>query len=251
MRKRVLFCIENFQHGGITKALENLLSLYDKETLDLGLFVVNQEDGPYKESFTPFLKYPADSRLQAYCTYLTKHRGIEKYWLMALKSFRKLSAKLGRDPFKLRLKKWAKRIERDDYDCVIAFAEGYITEFVSQIKGNKAAWIHIDYKRYLTYSGNNDERSIYATFSHIVIPSHFSAKSFADVYPDLSDKISVIPNAINTADVKEKARLTTDLDKRFTPSDFTIVSVGRICYEKRFFLIPQIANVLRGGGNYV
>ena len=51
--KRILFCIENFQHGGITKALENIISLVDKEKYDVGIFVVNQEDGPYKDIFVP------------------------------------------------------------------------------------------------------------------------------------------------------------------------------------------------------
>lgn len=248
MKKKALFCIENFQQGGINKALENLLSLYDREKLDIGLFVVNQENGPYKELFTPLLKYKSDSRLQAYCTYLSKHKGLEKYLLLGLKAYRKLLTKLGRDPFKKRLGKYAKKIEKDSYDCVIAFAEGYITEFVSHIKVHKAAWIHIDYKRYLDYMGSPNEKNIYESFDNIVIPSNFSAKSFEEVHPDLSDRIYVIPNALNTTEVKEKAQATADLDKRFNTSQFTIISIGRICYEKRFYEIPHIAKDLLDNG---
>lgn len=244
MRKRVLFCIENFQHGGISKALENILQLYDREKLDVGLFVVNQEDGPYKEVFAPFVKYKSDSLLTAYCTHLSTHSGIGKYALMLIKAYRKMSMKLKRDPLKQRLQSWANKIERDSYDCVIAFAEGYITEFVSHIKGHKSAWIHIDYKRHLHYANNIDERTIYQNFDNIMIPSQYSAKSFEEVFPSLKDKIRVIPNVINTQLCKEKSLIFSNLDNRFNTSHFTIISVGRVCYEKRFFEIPRIAKSL-------
>ena len=51
MKKRVLFCVENFQHGGINKALENILQLIDRDRYEPCLFVVNREDGPYKKYF--------------------------------------------------------------------------------------------------------------------------------------------------------------------------------------------------------
>ncbi len=248
MKKRVLFCIENFQQGGINRALENILSLHDDTEMEIGLFVVNQEDGPYKKAFAPYIKYKPDQLLTAYCTYLSKHAGFEKRALMLVKAWRKLSMKFGRDPLKQRLGHWAKKIERDKYDCIIAYAEGYITEFVSQIKGHKAAWIHIDYKRYLHYANHADEGKIYRNFDNVVIPSHFSAKSFEEVYPDLKDRIRVIPNLIDTAEVRRKSLENRDMDKRFVKSPFTIISVGRVCYEKRFFEIPRIAKTLKDKG---
>lgn len=246
--KRILFCIENFQHGGITKALENIISLVDKEKYDVGIFVVNQEDGPYKDIFVPYLKYPADKFLNAYCTNYRKYHGIKKLSLLALKFARKTLAKFSYDPFEKLLAKWAKRISNDNFDCVIAFAEGYITNFVSKIKGHKIAWIHIDYKRYLTYSGNPNEKSVYGKYGSIVIPSRFSSASFAETYPELTEKIRIIPNVINCEIVKNKSVETSNLDKRFTTDCFTLVSVGRVCYEKRFFQIPVIARKLKSRG---
>lgn len=249
MKKRILFCVENFQHGGINKALENLISVFDHDKYDVGFFVVNQEDGPYKDLFTPYLKYEKDYLLEAYCTYYHKHQGFKKLSLIALKLLRKIGAKCGVDLFKLRLKKWSKRISHDKYDCVIAFAEGYVTEFVSTIKGHKLAWIHIDYKRYLSYAGNHDESAIYEKFDRIVIPSKFSGKSFEEIYPSLTDRIIVIPNVIDSEAVKRggaEGVISSDLNFRY--NQITLISVGRICYEKRFFEIPAVARKLKDMG---
>lgn len=245
MKKRVLFCIENYQHGGITKALENIISLIDMEIYDVGIFVVNQENGPYKKIFSQYIKYPSDSLLNAFCTNYRKHSGLKRLALFAIKSTRKIIAKSGFDIFHHRLKNWARRISADKYDCVIAFAEGYITDFVSKIEGHKVAWIHIDYKRYLSYVNNIDETQIYDKFDAIIIPSKFSSLSFLDIFPQFTDRVKVIPNVIDTCSIKTKANKSYNIDPRFNNDSCRIISVGRICYEKRFFEIPSIAKKLK------
>lgn len=246
-RKRILFCIENFHHGGITKALENILALIDHKRYDVGIFVVNQEDGPYKSVFKPYLKYSDDSLLKAICTNYRKHSGLKKYALLTLKMIRKFSDRCGCDLFEKRLSRWAKRISADKYDCVIAFAEGYITKFVSQVTGHKIAWVHIDYKRYLTYQPG-DEYEIYSKYNYIVIPSEFSKKSFNEVFPRLANRVVVLPNLLDLDSVRCQSEAKIRYDERFTSADKTIISVGRICYEKRFFLTPPIAKKLKDSG---
>lgn len=248
MKKRIIFCIENFQHGGITKALENIISLIDKNRYDIGIYVVNQEDGPYKEIFSPYIKYPEDKLLKTFCTNFRKYSILKKIPLLVIKSIRKILAKSGFDLFEHRLNYWAKRISKDRYDCIIAFAEGYITKFVSKIEGHKVAWIHIDYKRYLTYAHNIDESSIYNYYNYIIIPSEFSSQSFIDIFPHLKNRVRVIPNVINSDLIKLNAAKSDNLDQRFYDSPCRILSVGRICYEKRFFEIPKIAKRLASLG---
>ena len=244
-KKRIIFCIENFQHGGITKALENIISLIDKTLYDVSIFVVNQENGPYKKTFSPYIKYPEDKLLKALCTNFRKYSGFHQLSLILIKSIRKIFAKHGFDIFEHRLNKWARKISKDQYDCIIAFAEGYITNFVSKIEGNKVAWIHIDYKRYLTYAHNIDESSTYNSYNCIIIPSKFSSLSFIDVFPGLKSRVRVIPNVIDSNIIKLNATKADNLDKRFYHSSCKILSVGRICYEKRFFEIPTIAKRLK------
>lgn len=247
MKKRVLFCIENFQHGGINKALENILALIDRSRYDVGLFVANREDGPYKNLFEPYCHYPADGFLSACCSNYRKSTGLRKIALVGLKTIRKALAKFGYDPFNARLSKWAKRISSDNYACVIAYAEGYVTDFVSKIEGNKAAWIHIDYKRYLEYAGQPDEHNTYKAFNHIVIPSKYSVRSFVEQMPDLKNYVVALPNLIDTRSVIDKVSGSSE-DAVFKHDKFSLVSVGRICYEKGFTEIPTIASQLREMG---
>lgn len=144
-----------------------------------------------------------------------------------------------------KLKHWAHIISNDKYNCVIAFAEGYVTEFVSDVKGHKVAWIHIDYKRYLEYVNYADEHHIYEQYDTIAIPSKYSGVNFAEVYPDLADRVCVIPNVVDSDFVKSKARDKDSMEKRFKADKFTIISVGRICHEKGFNKIPAIAKELK------
>lgn len=244
-KRRLLFCVENFQHGGINKALENIISLIDRDSYDLGIFVANQEQGSYKATFSPFLKYDGDNILRAFCTNYRKHTGFSRYFLILFKAIRKFFQRLGVDIFDLYLNRWVRRISDDGYDCVVSFAEGYITKFVSKVKGHKVAWIHIDYKRHLQYVGRVDELDIYRRFDSIVIPSQFSGKSFIDCYPELTDRVVVIPNVIDIESVRQKSGEESCIDHLFSLDNFNIVSVGRICYEKRFFEIPKIADSIR------
>lgn len=244
MKKRILFCIENFQHGGINRALENLLTLIDASECEVNLFVVNHEDGPYKEQFAQYLRYRDDSLLTSLCVNYRRYSGIKKYSLLGIKVLRKIALRFGYDPFSERLEYWANKIASDKFDYVIAYAEGYITEFVSKIPGRKIAWIHIDYQRYLVYTHNPEEREIYSKFNHVVIPSKFAANSFSEVFPEFKDKVQVMPNSIDSKKILDKSN-DSIRDERFHTDCFTIVSVGRICYEKRFLEIPEIAVKLR------
>lgn len=246
MKKKILFCIENFQHGGINRALENLLTVIDYSEYEPLLFVVNQEDGPYKQIFSKYLCYDKDVLLSHFCTNYRKYSGLKKYALLGIKTLRKLTARVLKDPFAIRLDYWRKRISADSFDCVIAYAEGYITEFVSKIECKKVAWIHIDYKRYLVYTHNLQEKEIYSKFQNVVIPSKFAASSFEDIFPEFKDKIRVIPNSIDSDVIRKLADTNGKmLDPKFKTDLFTIISVGRICYEKRFLIIPEIADKLR------
>lgn len=243
--KRLLFCIENFKHGGIPQALNHLVSLLDKDKYEISIFVVNPSEGPYKQIFKSYLKYEEDKLLEFCCLNYKEKKGIEKYALISFKLFRKSFSKIFKfDIFKFRLNKWRKRISNDNFDCVIAFAEGYLTEFVSGITGKKIAWIHMDYKRLQPILKINEE-NFYEKFEKIIIPSKFSVNSFIDVYPKLSNKVVNIPNLLNQKNITNNSESTIPLDKKFKTNKFTIISVGRICYEKRFYEIPEIAKYLK------
>ncbi len=247
--RKVLFCIENYRHGGIPKALESLLALMDEHRFDIDLFCINQEDGPYKAKLHKYAVNRQNRLLWAFSTYLSEYRGMKKYLLLGVKGLRKVLIRTIRvDLFFWLLKREARKISRANYDAVVAYAEGTVTQFVSQVESaDLIAWIHMDFKR-LGCAGHVDESKIYGRFHRIVIPSNFSRDSFIEVFPELADRTVAIPNLLDEKYIRDASRDDSGLDERFTADCFTILSVGRICYEKRFFEIPRIASSLRRSG---
>lgn len=245
---RILFCIENVRQGGISKALESLLPFVEQEHIDVHIFCVNQKDGPYAETFKNYFYKKQNKLLYLLSTYHSEHKGLGRIGLIYVKTIFKILKKIFRiDVFSNALKKELNNISKENFDIVVAFSEGFITRICSQINAkNKIAWVHLDYERYLAYSNNIDEDGVYKKYDYIVIPSQHCSKSFIKVFPQYKNKVQVIPNLVNKAKIKELSASDKDLDKRFSiDNKFRIVSVGRICYEKRFFEIPAIAKELK------
>lgn len=247
-KNKILFCIENVRQGGISKALESLLPFVEQEHIDVHIFCVNQKDGPYAETFKNYFYKKQNKLLYLLSTYHSEHKGLGRIGLKFVKAIFKILKKVFRiDVFSNALKKELNKISKENFDIVVAFSEGFITRVCSQINAkNKIAWVHLDYERYLAYSNNIDEEGVYKRYDYIVIPSQHCSKSFIKVFPQYNNKVQVIPNLVNEAKIKELSASDEDLDKRFSiDNKFRIVSVGRICYEKRFFEIPAIAKELK------
>lgn len=247
-KRKILFCIENVRQGGISKALESILPLIDAESVDVRVFSINQNDGPYKSVFKRHFYRKQNWLLYALSAYYTEHHGVKKAWLIFVKAISKIIKRLfKRDLLSFALSQEAKRISKEEFDVVIAFSEGIITRFCPEVKTKRRiAWIHLDYERYLSYNNGIDEKETYASYDSIVIPSNHCSKSFIKVFPQFKEKVMVIPNMVDHNKINELSLADDELDNRFTSDDsFKIVSVGRICYEKRFFEIPKIVKELK------
>lgn len=242
-KKRILFCIRDFNHGGIPKSLENLLSLIDKDKYDITVFCAWQ-DGYYKHVFDKYSVLPQDKLLYWFCVNYKSLHGIKLLKALAVKLVAKLCLKLHYDIFDIHLRKTARRLSATEkYDVAVAYAEGWITDFVSYMDSvnRKIAWIHMDYKRVLAYEKGKNYADVYSKFNYIISPCKFSAQSFIDVHPDLSDKVRAIKNTLDVDSIKCSA--TAEItDFAFPKDSFSIVSVGRICYEKQFYEIPRIVH---------
>lgn len=247
-KRRILFCLQSFQHGGIQKSLEHLLSLLDYNRYDVDIFCALQR-GYYKELFAGYNLLPQDCLMWYLCVNYRELRGGKRYMAIFVKFISRLLNYIGVNLFERSLRRIARQISSCDYDIVVAYAEGYITRMVSYVEcKRKVAWIHIDYKRLLHYEkdGVGINRRLYAKYDAVISPSQFSKCSFEAVYPEFKDKIVAIPNTVNSQIIKSALPPKIDLDARFNTEAFTIVSIGRVCYEKRFFEIPAIVARLKG-----
>lgn len=142
------------------------------------------------------------------------------------------------------LRKTIKRLEKSRrYDYIVGFQEGLATRFARHFAcKNKIAWIHCDYARAFGTVGK--EEYLYQHYSKIVCVSNYTRKSFVDIYPMFAGKTIAIHNIFDAKNVIEKSQDPVE-DERFDTSLFTIISLGRICDVKRFYLIPEIISKLK------
>lgn len=159
-----------------------------------------------------------------------------------LKIVGKLSYKLlKKDILSIRLCSFGKKLNA--YDCAIAYAEGFPALIVENVKSdNKLLWIHNDY----AFGGARGGAQItnFECFNKICCVSKATQNSLLSRYPQYKEKTITLHNLINIDYILNQANIPLT-DHLFDSSYFVIISIGRICAQKRFYEIPHIANLLK------
>lgn len=239
MMKRILFVISNLGCGGINRSLENLLSVINNENLRVSVLAFDTT-GQYKDGFAGSSLLRPNLFVNYLTRALSEQRGFAKWLTALIKTIDRISG--GRVKQEA-LSQQRSRILKENYDAIIAFSEGAPTHFLSPVNNrNKIAWIHCDYKSYLTFCKEREDQEIntYANYDKIICVSDFTKNSFKDVSKNCSGQILSIPNVLNTSLMKESAvKFKPDYD-----GDFNIITVGRIDPIKRPSVIPEILSCI-------
>lgn len=245
--KRVLFCLSDFKQGGIPRCLQSLLEQLDTSFVKADVLCLYQ-DGPYKGALKNCRVLPEDyvvSRLMVH----TKKIGWRNIWkhlpALALKCWRTLILKLTRrDILTERLHQLASKCS--GYDAVIAYAEGMPAQLVEQITcSRKFVWIHNDYSWECARSGASQTN--FPVFEKVVCVSEAARQAWIACYPHLEAKTETLYNIINEEHIRARAEDPLD-DPDFCTAQFTLVSIGRVCAQKQFEVIPSIAAELKKAG---
>lgn len=248
MKKKVLFCISDFAHGGIPKCLQQLLTLIDTSKYEIDLFCGYQE-GVYKGQMPNCNVIPQDWLFWAFMTNYRKQKGVKRYVAIAIKTIRNLLNKVGFDWYEFHMKQTAKRLQKSNYDTYVAYSEGFPTQLCSYINSqHKICWIHCDYDWGVSAMIDiGKELSFHSSFERIIAVSKTSRDSFCRKCPSLAHKAGTINNVLDIEGIKSLALNAPDIS--LSSSIFNIISVGRVCAVKQFFLIPQIARELLNRGH--
>lgn len=249
--KRLLFIIPAFNHGGTNRCLLHILSCIDNNEFTIDIFVISPI-GPYKEIFSRYNILQRDLLLSSiFESY--EHIKQEVFWEKIMKIFSKslyrvFSSFLGKQVLQCAFRNAAKRIDKMNYDTVVAMQEGTATHFVAHTSAaNKVAWVHCDYSKYFEIV-NADEEKIYTKFNHIICVSEYTKWVFIKHYPSLKNKCHGIHNMIDYKSIIEMSNDNSAIDDRFKTDNFCIVSIGRLSGVKQFHIIPQIAELLIADG---
>ena len=235
MKKKILFVIPEYSHGGTNKSLESLLSAIDEKRYEISIFCLYEDGGVYyKNIFKPYIIAKSLLYVLAHDNVITR-----KVMGVAMKLFKNLS-------FNWLYRYEANRLQRKyKFDTVIAFQEGSATQFVSLINYpvNRIAWVHCDYANRFAAIEKKSELSLYCLYNHIVSVSYSAVHSFNSIYPELKDRTKCIYNLIDCSYILRQSSQDINFEKQ--GNCFNLISVGRFVAVKQFGLIPQIVQKLK------
>lgn len=235
-RKKILFVLPSFAVGGTTVCLSTLLSLCNKNDLDVDVFALDRK-GPYIDKLTNCNVLPENIWLSFRCYNGTFFR---KIFIKILRILRVGLKMLGFDILPILCKIGCKDINSQKYDAIINFSESTAHVVCNYVGLKKITWIHCEYPRLLNILGCSPQKKVYNSFDKIVCVSDFTKSSFLSVLPMMESKTIVIYNPINDILIKQQAADLSHIDSLFQPKSFTIISVGRLDPVKQFDCIPQI-----------
>lgn len=239
IKKKVLIVVPSFAIGGTIVSLNSMLSLIDTSRYDINIFALSR-GGEYLNRLPNCTILPENMWLSHSVNGLGRFKGcVNKIFRIVRASCRRL--RLSVEPLLCRFAD--KQFNFDQYDTVVCYVESIANVVCHYPAKRRVAWIHCDYKRYLSLV-KKDETKIYEAFDSVVCVSEFAKKVFVECMPTMASKMMAIHNVINVDDIKQKAKERID-DERFKTDDFTIVSAGRLDPVKQFHLIPKLASDIK------
>lgn len=235
MKKKLLFVIPEYSHGGTNKSLENLLYFIDKSKYDVRIFSLYEDGGRlYKDIFAPYILR------KSLLYHLAHDNKLTRKFMGALM---KCSSKI---TFNWLYSYEINRLQhKNKFDSIIAYQEGLASEFVSLacVPVKKITWMHGCYSEGVGHSRESHDRRMYSKFDTIVSVSNAASESFLNIFPEFQDKCTYVYNFINTDTVQQKANESVGIT--IDSSRFNILSVGRFSKMKNFARIPEWAAVIR------
>lgn len=234
---KILFVIPAYSIGGTLSSLMSLLEIIKDEDYDISFFAISP-DGPYRE------------RLSQYGKVIGGKQNSENKQLFSLsliiRTIKRLLERIGIEISPIVFKQKAKSLERNGYDIVIGFQEGYSTHLISFFKHTYTiAWVHCDYQSYLHLSNRKPEKECYKRIKKVVCVSKYTLEQFQSCIQH--PNATYLYNIILDESIRIKSKL--DVETGLFPRDkFCIVSVGRFHPVKQFNLIPGIISSLKKRG---
>lgn len=228
--KRILFIIQEYTQGGITKCLENLLGFFPQTNYEIFIYSL-YEDGEnyYKKVF-------ADRIVKKSLPYYLLHDNV--YTRKVMGAYNKLTHRYN---FDFLYKHEAAYLQRKyNFDVVVAYHEGMTVEFASYFtNAKKITWFHCDPK-VLGKSMIETYHSYYEMMDIVVGVSSVVKESFLELMPHFSSEVKVIHNFLDTKFIWKKSneRVVDGLQKN--ANIFSIISIGRSTKVKQFEKIPVI-----------
>lgn len=253
MKIKVLFILRDYEHGGIPRVLANLLACLDNSRIDADIFVCNP-CGIFKNKMLNCHILPTSTWLRLLSCNYRKEKGITKFIAITTKIIRHCVIKFFHNDFLLDFieRKVANRLI-DKYDVLWVCSEDIPAKIAQYTKGNvkKVIWIHNNYD-VLYPEVEKCGLPDFLCYDKIVCVAKFAACSLVHNLQekkniDLSNRVFSLYNIVNVEEIRKQGNQSPN-DPVFLTDIFTIVSVGRLAYQKQFDAIPNLAAKIKNSG---
>lgn len=242
---KIMIVIPSFEMGGTMVSLHSLLSTWGKNN-NFEIKILPLSDvGKYTH------KLPNCSILKS--SYLTSSLIESKTEIIKNKQYHiklifkiifKLLSYLNIDPWRIIGKIYSVLHSLKNIDIIIAYQEGFTTQFVSNTSiTKKIAWIHCNYDYYLSLTKKKPEIATYKKFNKIVCVSNYTKGIFLEIFTMYKHKTITINNILQVNEIKKQSKELIE-DIILNDNTFNIISIGRITPVKRLTYIPIIAKFL-------
>lgn len=257
--KKVLIFSHALELGGAEKTLLGLLEAIDKTQYSVDLFLMRHEG-----ELMPFI--PEGIRLlpekPAYSCLAVPIKRVLKKRQFAVA----LGRTLGKAAARRRVKALGLPADNDvslqyshkytqfampklndaEYDLAISFLTPHY--FVAnKVKAKKkAAWIHTDYS---TVAVDREEQlGMWNAYDAIISISEQVSQSFLSVFPELADKVFLIPHFLPVHSMRLQADAFSAEEEMPHDGSIRLLSIGRFCTAKNFDNVPEICRLIRNNG---
>lgn len=138
------------------------------------------------------------------------------------------------------------QVSEKEYDLAISFLTPHY--FVAdKVKAKKKiAWIHTDYA--VVAVDRESQLKMWNRYDWIASISDKVTESFLTVFPELEDKIQMLPNIVPMRYIKELTQEFTVEQEMQDDGSIKLLSVGRFCAAKNFDNVPLICKAIREQG---
>lgn len=257
-KKSILFINESLACAGGEKSLINLMSAidYDRYDVYLQLFRYGCPWDKYidhRVNVLPPLPYTCFTELSLVQAvfYAILHGKLK--WLYSRLRYT-LMLRWGKGMFNVRKSVlfWESQKDcfetiPDNYDYVIAYAQGIPTFYVADkasSSAKKMAWINV------TYAPDNPEKdyieNIYKKIDTVTAVSETIKELESDHWPTIKDKLVVFRDLINPNTIIELSKESIELSK--VAGRLTLVTLGRLTPQKGYDLALGAAVILKSKG---
>ena len=224
--KKILFLLTNLSGGGAEKVLIDILRHTDFTRYEVDLLLVVKE-GVYLTSV------PNDVKVYS----LYENRGLKYKLHFALSRY------WGLDYFQRSL---VQKKVKGRYDAIVSFMEGIPLKFHKYLLGRtkkNISWVHLDLLKHhytVKYFRNDEERLLYEKMQQVFFVSNDACQSFKDLFGLVVGPFQTIYNPIDKANIERLSAIRIINKERFT-----ICTVGRLTYQKRYDRLLRLAKRLK------